>query len=176
MSNYLELKVPVSWNAEWFAQLRQRMAEENISVRWQKRYYHITAAFIYNDEPVEELTKVFDATLTRRKAPKLTLDTLDAFCAKEAPVIIVNLTSSHLSPDFNILVNQLREMAREQGANIDGNFLLHITLGRIDIAQTSIGQVRGIVSGIEVPSFTLQLKEAEYRYYRGGSIRCWTLE
>ena len=175
MSNYLELKVPVRWDAEWFARLRERMAEEHIAVRWQTRYHHITVAFINNDEPVEELTKVFDRMLTGRKAPQLTLDTVDAFCAKDSPMIIVNLTASHPSLEFNILVDQLRESAREQGADIDGNFLLHVTLGRIE--NTNVERVKRVVSGIEVPPFTLRLKEAEYHYYRPRkSIHSWTLE
>ena len=175
MSNYLELKVPVRWDAEWFARFRERMAEEHIAVRWQTRYHHITVAFINNDEPVEELTRAFDSQLNGRKAPQLTFDTLDAFCAKDAPMIIVNLTASHPSPEFNILVDQLRESAREQGADIDSNFLLHVTLGRIE--NTDVERVKRVVSGIEVPPFTLRLKEAEYRYYRPmESIRSWTLE
>ena len=173
MSNYLELKVPVRWDAEWFARLRERMAEEHIAVRWQTRYHHITAAFINNDEPVEKLTKVFEGMLTGRKAPQLTFDTVDAFCAKNAPVIVVDLTASHPSPEFNILVDQLRESAHEQGADIDGNFLLHVTLGRIE--NTDVDAVKRVVSGIKVPPFALLLNEAEYRYYQGGSIRSWTL-
>ena len=86
---------------------------------------------------------------------------------------IVNLTASHPSPEFNILVDQLRESAREQGADIDGNFLLHVTLGKIE--NTGVEAVKRVVSGIKVPPFALLLNEAEYRYYQGGSIRSWTL-
>lgn len=176
MSNYLEIKVPIRRDAKWFTALRGAMASEGIPVRWQTRFFHITAAFINNDEPVELLKVAFDRLLTDWNALSLTLDKLDAFEAKDAPVIIVSLTTSHLSPEFGILVDQLRESARELGAVIDGNFLLHITLGRIDSAKASLEQVKRVVTGIEVPSFTLQLDEAEYRYFRGKSIRSWKMK
>lgn len=176
VSNYLEIKVPIRWDAEWFAALRDAFASEGIPVRWQTRFFHITVAFINNDEPVEALKVAFDRLLADRNALSLTLDKLDAFVANDAPVIIVDLTASHPSPEFNILVHQLRETALENGAVIYGNFLLHVTLGRIDSANASLQQVQEIVSGIQVPPFTLQLDEAEYRYYRGESIRSWKLK
>ena len=176
MSNYLEIKVPIRWDAEWFAALRDAVASAGITVRWQTRFFHITAAFINNDEPVEALKDTFEKLLANRNVLSLTLDKLDAFVANDSPVIIVHLTASHTSPEFNILVHQLRESARENGAIIYGNFLLHITLGRIDTDNASLDQVKKIVSGILVPSFTLQLNEAEYRYYRGESIRSWKMK
>ena len=176
MSNYLEIKVPIRWDAEWFAALRGAVASAGITVRWQTRFFHITAAFINNDEPVEDIKVAFDRLLADRNALSLTLDKLDAFVANDAPVIIVDLTASHPSPEFNILVHQLRETALENGAVIYGNFLLHITLGRIDSDNASLEQVKKIVSGIQVPPFTLQLEEAEYRYYRGESIRNWKMK
>lgn len=176
MSNYLEIKVPIRWNAKWFAELRDAVASEGIPVKWQTRFFHITVAFINNDEPVEVIKDAFDRMLADRCALSLTLDKLDAFVANDAPVIIVNLTASHTPPEFNILVYQLRETALENGAVIYGNFLLHVTLGRIDTDNASLGQVKEIVSGIKVPPFALQLDEAEYRYYRGESICSWKMK
>lgn len=176
MSNYLEIKVPIRWDAEWFTALRKTMEAENIPVKWQTRFFHITAAFINNDEPVELLKVALDRLLADRSALTLTLDKLDAFEAKNDPVIIVNITASCPSPELSIFVDQLRESARALGAVIDGNFLLHITLGRLDSAKASLEQVKRVVTGIEVPSFTLQLDEAEYRYFRGKSIRSWKMQ
>lgn len=179
MSNYLELKVPIRWNAAWFLKLREAVAAERLpknSVSWQCKHHHITVAFINNDESVGLLANVFDRILSTCEPPMLTFDKVDAFIAKDAPVIIVNLTSTKPSPALMSLIKSLRDAAVVTGAEIDGEFLLHITLGRIDARTASVEQVKRIADGIQVPPFTLLLNEAEYRYYRGKSIRSWRME
>ena len=175
MSNYLELKVPVSWSAEWFDVLRREMENAGIGVRWQKAYYHITIAFINNDEPVGAISAAFNSLLARYDAPSLTFDKIDAFETKSGGEIIIDLTASRPSAEFSVLAEVLRNAARNAGAEIDGGFLLHVTLGRIEAGNSTLETVKGIVEKINVPPFNLTLQEAEYRYFRGESIRRWTL-
>ena len=35
MKNYLELKIPVRWNAVWFGELRKALKRAGIHVTWQ---------------------------------------------------------------------------------------------------------------------------------------------
>lgn len=175
MSNYLELKVPVSWSAEWFGVLRREMEEEGIGVRWQKAYYHITIAFINNDEPVKAISAAFNSLLARYDAPSLTFDKIDAFETKSGGEIIINLTASRPSAEFSVLAESLRNAALNAGAEIDGSFLLHVTLGRIATQNTSLEAAKRITEGIMIKPFEMTLKEVEYRYFRGESIRRWTL-
>jgi len=178
MSNYLEIKVPIRWDAEWFRQLRKAVAAAGISetsVRWQRQHHHITAAFINDDGLAEPLAAAFDRLLSSCEPPVLTFDKVDAFMAKDAPVIIVNLTSTKPSPTLMALIQSLRKAASDLGADLDNDFLLHVTLGRIDAKAASAEQVKRIADAIQVPPFTLPLDEAEHRFYRGRSISSWTM-
>lgn len=162
----------------WFRQLRKAVAAAGISetsVRWQRQHHHITAAFINDDGLAEPLAAAFDRLLSSCEPPVLTFDKVDAFMAKDAPVIIVNLTSTKPSPAMMALIQSLRKAASDLGADLDNDFLLHVTLGRIDAKAASAEQVKRIADAIQVPPFTLPLDEAEHRFYRGRSISSWTM-
>ncbi len=175
MSNYLELKIPIRQSAKWFVNLRKAMAEAKIPVRWQPGGFHLTVAFISNDQPVKELFLTFDKQMSCREAPNQTFDKVDAFEAKTSSEIIIHLTSTQLSPSLRSLVDSLRKDAFDEGADIENDFILHVTLGRIDAKKATLEQVRRIVESIQVPPFTLLLQKAEYRYFRGKSIQRWTM-
>ena len=51
MQTYLQIKVPINFNDSWFIELRNTIGD--IPVDWQKRYYHITMAFI--DETADKI-------------------------------------------------------------------------------------------------------------------------
>ena len=53
MKNYIELKIPVQRNAQWYRELCDAMQEEHIPVRWQNGFYHITVAFVHDDIHVD---------------------------------------------------------------------------------------------------------------------------
>ena len=175
VSNYLELKTPIRQSANWFVNLRKAMAEAKIPVRWQPGGFHLTVAFISNDQPAKALSVAFDKQLAGRKAPIQTFDKVDAFIAKTGDEIIVHLTSTMLSPTLQTLVESLRKEAIYAGADIENDFILHVTLGRIDGQKTTLEQVRRIAKSIQVPPFTLLLQKAEYRYFRGKSIQSWIM-
>lgn len=175
MSNYLELKVPIRGETTWFKRLRRAMAAADIPVRWQRGWYHITVAFIEDDQRVATLREAFDRVLTGRHAPLLTLDRVDAFRAKNRPEVIVNLTSSQPSPELLSLMDTLRNEVLKAGVHMECDFRLHITLGRTTDPGVTEEQVRNITDGMQVQPFTLALMEAEYRYFRGACIRHWKM-
>lgn len=176
-ANYLELKVPIRQNAVWFVKLREAMAAAHIPVKWQNRgTYHITVAFIKGDEQVEALRAAFERHLNDCDAPSLTFDEVNVFEAKNEPNFIVNLTSSRPSPEFVNFVDTLRQEISTLDAEIESEFKLHVTLGRIDVASTSLEEVKKLADSIQVPPFTLLLKDANYRYYQGGVIHQWKMK
>ena len=177
MSNYLELKVPIRQNAEWFVKLREAMDAAHIPVKWQRRgSYHITVVFIKDDQQVDDLRDAFDRYLDECLAPSLTFDRLDAFIAKNGHEIILNLTSSHPSPQFNDFVSIARQAASDLGAEME-DFKLHVTLGRIAANSTNLKDVKKVVAGIQVPPFSLHLTDAEYLYQDPkDSICTWKMD
>ena len=44
MQSYIELKVPIRWEEPWFEELRDLL--DDVNIRWQHGYYHITMAFL----------------------------------------------------------------------------------------------------------------------------------
>ena len=177
MSNYLELKTPIRQNAEWFVKLREAMDAAHIPVKWQRRgSYHITVVFIKDDQQVDDLRDAFDRHLNECLAPALTFDRLDAFIAKNCDEIILNLTSSHPSAQFYDFVSIVRQVASDLGAEMESDFKLHITLGRINVASTNLEDVKKVAASIQVPPFTLSLTDAEYRYFKGESICTWKMD
>lgn len=175
MSNYLELKTPIRQSAKWFVNLRKAMAEAKVPVRWQPGGFHLTVAFISNDQPVKELSAAFNRQFSNREAPLQTFDKVDAFETKTGDEFILHLTSTQPSPTLQTLVDSLRKEAIDAGADIENDFILHVTLGRIDAKKATLEQVRRIAESIQVPPFTLLLQKAEYRYFRGKSIQRWTM-
>ena len=179
MRNYLELKVPIRRDAAWFNSLRNALAKAGVPVTWQKSEYHITVAFMKDDQHVEELRTAFGEVLRKAEAPQLTLDKVGVFRTMSGEELIVFLTSSAPSERFMSLVESLRGEVEKTGANMESNFRLHITLGRIKTPQASLGQVEEVVKMIEVPPFTLTLQDAAYLYTKscgGKSIQKWKLK
>lgn len=177
MYTYLELMVPIRQNADWFVKLREAMEAAHIPVTWQRRgTFHITMMFIKGDEQVEALSAAFERCLYYAPAPSLTFDKVDVFKAKNSPEFIVNLTSSRPSPEFKDFVNLLLQEASNLGAEIESEFKLHVTLGKINATSATLDEVKKITDGIQVPPFTLQLTDAEYRYYKGNCIGSWELD
>ena len=172
MSNYLELKVPIRHNADWFDKLREAMAAAQIPVKWQRRgTYHITVVFIKGDEQVDVLCTAFERCLNGCEAPSLTFDKVDVFKAQNSPEFIVHLTATHPSPEFTDLVKLLWQKASSLGAEIESEFKLHVTLGRIDADSNSLEEVKKAADSIQVPPFTLLLKDANYRYSKDANYR-----
>lgn len=164
--NYLELKVPGITEEKWLATLHAAVESEfgKECVHWKRGHYHITVAFFKDDSHVGELKKTFGQILHDSEDPELTFDKVDVFQTRDGKEFIINLTASQPSADFTTFVGKLREAARKTGAEMKPDFRLHVTLGRIAAGDVAMGDLKGVVDSIEVPSFTLTLNEAEYRY------------
>ena len=174
MKSYLEVKVPIEMDTPWFQELRKKMDEHHISVRWQNGFHHITVAFIYEGPTIDRLESVFGECLEGRIAPCLTFDKVDVFSISSGRFIIY-LTAEHPSDEFMTLVNDIRNAVKMIGCVFDDNYRLHVTLGRVYDESIEMEQMNDITSSIAVPSFTLQLPEVRYMEYRFKEIATWTM-
>ena len=75
--SYLEIKVPISFDAPWFRELRGAL--KDIPVHWQNDYYHITMAFIDNTQHLSDVEAIMHKYLDNAHPVTLTFNTLDVF-------------------------------------------------------------------------------------------------
>ena len=174
MKSYLEVKVPIDVDAPWFQELRKKMDEHQIGIRWQNGFHHITIVFINGGPSIESLECVFRECLEGCLAPNLTFDKVDVFSISSGRYIVY-LTAEHPSNEFMALVKDVRDAARMTGCNFDNNFRLHVTLGRVYDENIGIEQLRNVTNSITVPSFTFRLPEVRYMEYRFKERASWML-
>lgn len=165
--SYLEIKVPTSFDAPWFYELREAL--KDILVRWQRNYYHITMAFIDDTQHLSEVEAIMHKYLDNARPVTLTFDTLDVFIANTG-MFIVNLTASHIPDEFQKLVDDIRCDICSTNSDMQSDFRLHVTLGRIVEPKNDIDEVGFLIDEINLNPFTLTLNEVEYRLFRGRSI------
>lgn len=173
MKRYLAANVNVSNNAHWLNDLKRRIEERGIGVKWQNKYYHITLAFIYDiPEGVNERPALYKC-LAYRTAPSLTFDKLDVFTTSSGNHVI-NLTSSNPSAEFCKLVSDVREAVDGLGCDYNQDFRLHVTLGRVAGEQISVDDLKAIIDEVSMPSFAYTLESVEYlRYDNHEKIDQW---
>ena len=167
MKTYLEIKVPISFDAPWFLELRESL--KDISVRWQKGYYHITMAFLDDTQNLPDVETIMHKYLDHANAVTITFDKLDVFTASNG-MLIVYLTTSCIPETFQSLVDDIRDEIGNTSSNIQSEFRLHVTLGRISEPSVDIDDIGFLIDEIDLPPFTLSLHEVEYREFRGRSI------
>lgn len=80
MKCYLEIEVPVRYDALWFKELRD--ACKGVDVRWQRAWHHITMAFLDEMPAGVNFRGILDKHLKHYQAPELTFDKVDSFRAK----------------------------------------------------------------------------------------------
>jgi len=174
MSNYVEVEIPVSQDAEWFRCLRKKMSERGIDVKWQNGYFHITLVFIMNVPDDVFIYSILYKSLEYKVGPMLSLDKLDAFTTSSGQHVIY-LTSSNPSKDFIDMVDSVREAINSSGCDYSPEFILHVTLGRVASDQYSVEELKEIIQEVEMPSFTIQLKTARHlRYPDHRVMDTWT--
>lgn len=174
MKSYLEVKVPIDTDAPWFQELRKKMNEHHIGVRWQNGFHHITVVFINDNPSTTNLEGLFGRCLEGRMAPSLTFDKVDVFAISSGRYIVY-LTAEHPTEEFMALVKDVRDAVKTTGCDFDDNFRLHITLGRVFDERVGLEQLKDITKSIMVPSFTLRLPEVRYMEYRFREIATWTM-
>ena len=173
MKSYLEIKVPISFDAPWFSELRTAL--KDIPVYWQNGYYHITMAFLDETKNLPMVDAIMHKYLDNAKAISITFDKMDVFSTWSG-LFIVHLTTTHIPEGFQSLVNEIRNEIALTNSNIQSGFRLHVTLGRISNPEADIKDIGFLIDEIDFPPLTLTLNEVEYREFRGKSIYRNTLK
>ena len=173
MKTYLEIKVPISYSAHWFSELRKAL--KDMPVLWQKGYYHITVAFIDDTQHLSDVEAIMHKYLDHALPVNITFDKLDVFTAGSG-LMIVHLGTNNIPKGFQTLVENIRRDISCTNSNIQSDFKLHVTLGRISEPETNIEDVGFLIDEIDFMPFTLTLNEVEYRIFRGRSIYKSTLK
>ena len=172
MKSYLEIKVPISFDDYWFQELRDLL--DGVDIRWQRGYYHITMAFLDFAPDNVNMRPGLNEILGEAMAPVITFDKLDAFASGPHRQVI-HLTTTDAPEDFLDLVKDVRRFFKAKGCEIQSDFKLHVTLGRVQDPRMNVHKLKDIISQVDMPAFTLELADVEYRVFRGKSLGLWKL-
>ena len=167
MKTYLEIKVPISFDAPWFIELRKAL--KDFPVYWQNGYYHITMAFLDETKNLPMVDAIMHKYLDNANAISITFDKLDVFSTWSG-LFIVHLTATRIPEVFQSLVNEIRNDLTLTGSKIQSDFRLHVTLGRISEPKADIDDIGFLIDEVDFPPLSLTLDEVEYREFRGRSI------
>lgn len=167
MKTYLEIKVPISFDVPWFHELREAL--KDMPVVWQKGYFHVTIAFMDDTRHLPDVEAIMHKYLDNAHPVTITFDKLDVF-STHSGMMIIHLTASEIPTDFRTLVDDIRCDISCTNSDIQSEFRLHVTLGRITDPEVDIDEVGFLIDEINLTPFTLTLNEVEYRVFRGRSI------
>ena len=167
MKTYLEIQVPLKYNASWFQELR--LACRNIDVKWQMAYHHITMAFVDETPENIDLRPLLEKHLNAFPALTLTFDKLDVFTAMSG-MHIINLTATDVPQSFLSLIEIIRTDMKAAGCVVDSWFRLHVTLGRVKDPHIQLADIQELTESVSLPAFSLTLEDVDYRVFRGKTI------
>ena len=183
--HFLEIRIPLKRDAqwaEWAKNLRSKIKDAGIPLRWQLFHHHMTILFLDDDHCVNELTQRFDRLVTPLSAFPITIDKLGAFTTGNGMDHIIYMTATQVPSQISILAQEARTQADGLNANYDKRpFKPHITLGRVSTGRASLDQLQAVLRAIQVPAFNCQLTEAEHRYrdharlLKNPIIKAWKL-
>lgn len=169
---YFELQVPINYQAQWFANLRDAFQGE--SVKWT-RNGHITVAFV-NDNPQHlDLLPVAKPIIDQTHAFNITFDKVDAFLNLDQTETIICLTATNIPQEFTTFQQTMHQSLTEAGCNIT-DFKFHVTLGKVNTEDMDFETVRQKVNAVAIPPFTLKLSQLKFRVLRGKTIKEWDLD
>lgn len=159
MKCYLEIEVPVRYDALWFKELRD--ACKGVDVRWQRAWHHITMAFL-DEMPVGvDFRGILDKHLKHYQAPELTFDKVDSFRTKFGmPIIYLSVT--HVPKDFEAIVQAIRNDFETAGCEMQSAFKLHVTLGRVTDAAINVRALQRITASIQPPTIPPQTPKNQF--------------
>lgn len=164
MKSYLEIQVPITFNASWFEELRTLLT--GVQVKWQLGYYHITIAFL-NERPNNvDLCPLLENHLTNAIAPTLRFDRLNAYTTLSG-MHIINMTTTNIPEAFLSLTEAIRSDLKNVGCQIESDFLLHVTLGRVIEPTIKLSELQEKISSISFTPFMITLSDIDYREFRG---------
>lgn len=165
MESYIEIEVPLRYDALWLMTLRNACEDNSIPVGWQSGHFHITMAFLEDTPSDVDFATVIDEQLRARLAPTLAFDKLDVFLTMSKDLYIVNLTCANIPKAFENLVCKIRDELEKRGAVMEADFKLHVTLGRIRGITIPQNKIEKVLSSVKLPSFTLRLHRVTYRWF-----------
>jgi len=167
MKTYLEIQVPLRNDIGWFKDLRSIC--QNIDVRWQMGYYHITMAFV-DETPIGiDLRPLLEKYLRNFPAPILTFDKLDAFTSMSG-MHIIYLAATEIPKSFISLVQAIRTDMKSAGCVMNSDFRLHVTLGRVKDPRIQLSTLQDLLGEVNLYAFSQTLTDVDYRVFRGGTI------
>ena len=167
METYLEIKVPINYDDPWLEELRRHF--EDIPVRWQEGFYHITMAFVNAAPRGVNIRPILVRHFANAKAPVLTLDRLGVFSTGSG-MHIIHLSASQVPEDFLSLTESIRADMKAAGCLIQSDFMLHVTLGRGKSPDVELSSIKKLLDSVSPPSFTLTLTDVDYRVFRGRTL------
>ena len=167
MKTYLEIKVPIRYDAIWFEELRR--ACQHIEVKWQTGFFHITMAFIDDTPEDVDISTVLQKHLSSFPAPTLTFDKLDVFNTVSG-MFIIYLTATDIPLNYLTLIQNIRTDLKSIGCLMNSDFRLHVTLGRVKKTTVMLSDIKQILCKVSLPAFSLNLKDVDYRFFRGQTI------
>lgn len=167
MKTYIEIKVPIRYNAQWFESLRDVL--HSVRVKWQKDFYHITIAFMDETAQGVDWNKIMDRHFAQTPAFEFTFDKIDVFTSRPGNHI-VNLTATQVPQRFLSLVESVRTDMVDAGCKIQSRFKLHVTLGRAQFPNFKMPAIREKIDKIELPELSLKLTDVDFRVFRGPVI------
>lgn len=167
MKTYLEIQVPLRYDAKWFQDLRSVC--QNFPVKWQTGYYHITMAFLDNTPEDVDLLPILDRHIPKLDAPTLTFDKLDVFTTNSG-MHIIHLTATDVPQNFLSAIENVRKDMKAVGCRIESDFRLHVTLGRVINPNLNLITIQTLVDKVSFPMFSLTLSDVDYRVFRGKTL------
>ena len=72
LKSYLVIKVPISFEAPWFVELRESL--KDMPVLWQRDFYHITMTFIDDTQHLKDIEAIMHKYLDNTKPVSFTFD------------------------------------------------------------------------------------------------------
>lgn len=173
MKTYVELKVPLANSARWLTELKKEL--HDLPVRWQNGFYHITVAFITEVPEGVDVSMLLAERLGNVEAPLVTFDKLGAFTTFDNGMHMIYLTASDPSNGLVSLIDSIRKDITDAGCDLE-QFILHVTLGRLSASVADVNELRNRLSKIDIPPFTIQLKDVQYREFKGDTLDKYKLQ
>ncbi len=175
MKSYLEIKVPISFDDYWFRELRGLL--DGVDIRWQRGFYHITMAFLDYAPDNVNMIPGLNGIIEDAVAPAITFDKLDAFASGYHRQVI-HLTTTDAPDDFLETVKDIRRYFLAKGCEIQSDFKLHVTLGRVQDPRMNVRKLQDIISQVDLPELTLDLTDVDYRIFKdyGKPLGHWKLQ
>ncbi len=162
MDSYLEIVVPLRWDEQWVNDVRHAFSRK--AVRWQRRFHHITMAYMPDSIPSQQdvIQRIIARWLAHARPMMLTFDKLDAFTTGTGREHIIHVTSSQPHEQLEALTRNIRADLQQAGIQLSTSFKMHVTLGRVNVDRLTLDEIKHRLSSVQMSSFTIPLSTLSY--------------